>query len=664
MIASIAKTLKSRLLSVLLIASLILPGVLATPVVAADTYPYTAGSTEVANALNYLRAQQGTNGKIGDFATSAWAVMAIAAAGEDPHDWKVGSNPSIVQYLASNAGSASTTNDYSRMILAIAAAGEDPTSFGGRNFVSLLEAAYDGTQIGDSALLNDDFWGVMALVAAGTDPATSEIIQNCVSFILSNQNSDGGWSWGVGQSSDADDTAAAIMALISAGQPAGSSPVVNALAYIKSIQMDNGGFESWGSTNSATDSWGIDSIAAAGQNPISASWKSSAGKDPIDDLLTFQNSDGSFNWTSGTPSNKALMTAYAITALLGKPYPVAVLSPQPPQQGVTVSVRIEGQSATVWSGTVTVTESTITDDEGNQHHLDQPTALGALDEASKAGGFPYVVKNTAYGLYVYSINGENPVGMAGWTYRVDYYSPMVGAADFILGQTTPPSPPHQEILFAYAQWGQAPLKVEVSDTNPGVGEAFTVTVTEYDDATGTWSPTADATVHADQDYNTGQDGTVTITINSNKTVAVYAEKTGYIRSNSVKVKVGTGNIQPDASQQASMKAKIIPAISFSISPSSINFGDKLGPGDSSNPVTITLTNKGAWRLRITAQVTDTAQNLYVDGLKLDGVKWNVFSTTIARDDAADCEAVLTVPETYTLTGSQNGTLIFWATDGR
>jgi len=648
-----SKIFKSKFLSVLLIFTLLLPCLVTTPVMAAGPYPYTTSDSEVADALDYLRGQQGSDGSIGDFATSAWAVMAIAAAGEDPNSWQVSSNPTIVDYLATNADSASSANDYSRMILAIAAASEDPTNFGGRNFLSLLEATYDGSQIGDSSLLNDDFWGVMALVAAGEDPA-SAIIQDSVSFILTNQNGDGGWSWGVGQASDVDDTAAASMALIAAGQSVGA----DALAYIKSNQVDNGGFESWGSTNSATDSWGIDSIAAAGEDPTSAGWQSGLGNDPVDDLLSFQNADGSFNWTQATPSNMALMTSYAITALLGVPYPVAVLQSQ---QGVTVDVRIEGQSGTVWSGTVIVDESTIIDDQGGQHYLAEPTALGALDEASQLGGFPYVVQDTAYGLYVYSINGEEPAGMAGWMYRVDYVSPMVGAGDFILAQTTPPDPPHQEVLFTYSEWGQAPLKVDADNTNPGVGDTFTVTVTGYDDDTGTWSPTDNATVHADQDYTTGQDGTIAITINSDMTVEVYAEKDGYIRSNRVTVVVGDGSAQSGDDEGCSMSVDIIPAISFSISPGSISFGD-LGPRDTSDPVAVTLTNSGAWNLLITTTVTDTAQDLYVEGLELGDVKWNVFSTTVMRDNTTDCIATLTVPEDYTLTGSQDGTLIFWATD--
>ena len=97
---------KSRLLCVFLIFASLVPALFATPVLSAGSYPLTTSDTEVTDALNYLRAQQGSDGKIGDFATSAWVVMAIAAAGEDPDDWKVGSNPSIVDYLAANAGSA------------------------------------------------------------------------------------------------------------------------------------------------------------------------------------------------------------------------------------------------------------------------------------------------------------------------------------------------------------------------------------------------------------------------------------------------------------------------------------------------------------------------------------------------------------------------------
>jgi len=106
---------------------------------------------------------------------------------------------------------------------------------------------------------------------------------------------------------------------------------------------------------------------------------------------------------------------------------------------------------------------------------------------------------------------------------------------------------------------------------------------------------------------------------------------------------------------------IIPAISFSVSPDYINFG-VLGPRDISPPVTITLTNLGAWKLAIITDVSDDADGLYVDGLKLNSLKWDEFEGTVSRDKSAGYTVTLTVPETYTLTGNQNGTIIFWASE--
>jgi hypothetical protein len=649
------KFLKSRLLFILLAAVLVLSGLAATPVLAAGPYPYSTSDAVVSDALDYLRSQVDTDGKIGDFSTSAWAVMAIAAAGENPHTWQDGTNPSIVDYLAANASTAATTTDYSRMILAIAAAEEDPTTFGSTNFLSLLQGAYTSNQIGDTSLLNDDFWGVMALVAAG-DPSSANIIQDSVTFILANQNTDGGWSWGVGQDSDVDDTAAAIMALIAAGESASSTAITNGIAYIKNTQMANGGFESWGSTNSGTDSWGICGIAAVGEDPTGAGWKSTGDKDPVDDLLTFQNTDGSFDWTEATPSNMALMTSYAINALLGEPWPVAILEPEP---GVVVAVRVEGEEDTIWSGSVRVNDSTIFDDQGGSHYLAQPTALGALDEAATAGEFDYVVKDSAYGIYIQSVDGEEPEGLAGWMYRVDYYSPMLGAADFVLDQTTPPATPHSEVLFAYAEYGQLPLKIEVDETTIDVGGTFTATVSEFDDTTEDWTPIEGATVHANIDYTTGQEGTVDITIANNVTLEVYAEKEDYIRSNRINVIVGTGSSQDNDNGEVDMTADIIPAISINVSPNNIDFGT-LGPRDESTPVGILIENTGAWDLLITAEVTDDAEELYEEGLSLDNDTWDVYNSTILRDGDTNCYVKLTVPETYALVGEQVGIIIFWA----
>ncbi|MEM2972278.1 MAG: prenyltransferase/squalene oxidase repeat-containing protein [Candidatus Bathyarchaeia archaeon] len=282
-------------------------------------YPYAPNDPKVAKARDFLKSAQQSDGSIGGFTVSAWAVMAIAALDEDPHNWKIDGGSSIVDYLKANAHLVDETKatDVERYILAMTAAGENSRNIDSKDYVTILKGLYDGVQIGDSNLLNDDFWGVLALISAG-EPFNSPIIQNTVAFIKSRRNSDGGWGWGVGVSSDIDDTAAAIMALIAAKEPANSQVIVEALNYVKSKQMYNGGFEAWGATNPGTDAWGICAIVAAGQNPTSAYWTKN-GKTPVDDLLTFQGEDGAFSFPGANP-RKEWATSYAIVALLGKPY--------------------------------------------------------------------------------------------------------------------------------------------------------------------------------------------------------------------------------------------------------------------------------------------------------------------------------------------------------
>jgi len=626
----------------------------------ATAYPYNSSDAEVASALNFLRTQQQPDGSIGGFSTSAWVTMAIAAAGEDPHGWKV-EDTSIVDYLASNAGSASSATDYARMILAIVAADEDPTNFGGRNFVELLKGEYDGAQIGSASSLNDDFWGVMALISAGEDP-DSEIIENSAAFIKQHQNAtDGGWSWNINGPSDVDDTSAAIMALISAGKSPDSDVIQNALSFLKRNQNDEGGFLSWdssGATNSATDSWAIQAIVAVGQDP--ATWTKINGT-PIDDLLSFQNPDGSFSWTLNGSSNKVKMTAYAIPALLGKPYPV-VVQEQMPQQGVSVYVRVEGRNSTIWRGNVTVSESDITaDNSGTTYHLSDPTALGALDEASNhEQRFSYYVTDQWGTLYVSSIAGEEPSGMNGWMYRVDYYLPMCGADAFILDETEPPAPPHEEVLFYWGGWEDQPLCITINTTEVHTGEEFTVSVTYFDGEN--WTSLPNATVHvAGDSYMTDDSGIVTASISTPGTYDIFAEKEGYIRSDKVKLMVSSP--QPQTSSQVMLTTQIIPAVSISVMPNVLNFG-KLGPGYVST-TNITVSNTGSWNVDITANVTDST-GLYARGLWLNDAFWEDFSASIGADsddfeNSVLLRTELRVPVDYEGVGVQNGTLIFWAT---
>ena len=296
------------------------------------TFASTNIDVPVSKALNFLRDTQQSDGGISSFVTSSWAVMAIAAAGEDPHSWKGSGGKSIVDYLLANRGSLDLDKalDVARFILAITAADEDPRNIDGVNYVQALEDLFDG-QIGEEAWVNDDFWAMLALISAG-EAATSTVVHESVEFIKAHQNADGGWGWGRRgvTASDVDDTAAAIMALVSAGEDSSSEVIENAVQYLRDNQQPNGGFTSWGVTNSNSDSWAMGAIVSVGQHPVQ--WPVS-GTNVIEHLLSLQNEDGSFERTSDDPPgiDKAWNTAYAIVSLCLTPYPVNI--PPPPIRG-------------------------------------------------------------------------------------------------------------------------------------------------------------------------------------------------------------------------------------------------------------------------------------------------------------------------------------------
>ncbi|NIM44948.1 MAG: hypothetical protein GTN80_03895 [Nitrososphaeria archaeon] len=497
---------------------------------------------EMGDALDYLRGRQSFDGDIGGFAVSAWVVMALAASGEDPHEWRADEGaPSIIDYLRDNSHMSDKPTDYERFILALTAAKENPRSFGGVDYLSKLMGYYDGGQIGDKELLNDDFWGVLALVSAGE--RRSQIVQASVEYIVDNQNNDGGWSFAIGRTSDVDDTAAAVMALISAEQDPGSEAIKKAVSYLKASQRDDGGLP-WDTVSDASNalstSWAVGAITAAGEDPTAAKWTVN-NRNPIDFLLSLQDADGAFKWTATSRSRPEYTTSCVIPALLGKSYPI-VIDPK-------VTVRVEGEDSTIWSGTVSLSgDFTFTaHNSGNTYTMSAESPLGALEAASNIGGFSYTVNDQWYppDLFVNDIEGETS-----WMFRVNGVSPWYGAGYSWLA-SGPALSNGDEILWYYTStWMERPLRISVSETQVYVAETFTVTVTTteedyYHDPANPWPnvnwvPVSDATVHADKDYLTDTNGEALITIETSGTYNVYAEKDSYIRSGKTQIHVEEG----------------------------------------------------------------------------------------------------------------------------
>ncbi|MGQ9543861.1 MAG: hypothetical protein ACUVTM_07250 [Candidatus Bathyarchaeia archaeon] len=653
-----------RYLTILLITLALAPA-LEVSVVApqASAFPYNRNDQEISRALTWLRNSQELSGMIGSFAHSSWAAMAIAASEDDPNGWSRHGYPSLVQYLQNNVGLLSSCSDYSRFILSMVAADIDPKNVSGIDLVARLETYYNSGQFGDPELLSDDYWAIMALISAGIYK-TDTRIQSAVNFIKSHQHDSGGWSYDTAAAygPDIDDTAAAIMALISAGEQSTSDPIINGLAYIKSRQVENGGFDGGWGVSAETNSWAIQAIISAGQNVTGPEWRhSSSGKTPIDSLLTFQNLDGGFKDYTG--NSNVLTTSYAISALIGKPYPIIT--------GARTTIRIEGQFSTIWKGEVFTTWSNITEATpiaGRKHYYGQPTIIGALDKATKAAGFTYIVDYTYGSVYVKAINGEEAAGLNGWLFRVNNRTTGSYSCDaYILNKVSPPDPPHKDIIWYYGGWGDKVLGIAADRTIININDSITVTVTYLNETTNEWIPVSGASVWAaEMKYSTNSTGKVSIRLSSSGTYDIYANKTGYVRSDRIQVKVNA-----TSSSELKIEANIIPALALIVNPTSINFGT-VGPNMTSIAHSLDLSNYGSLNAEVTVTVADlNSTNVFHDCLQMSDTgttnwnSWASFRKTLAghngqQPGTASIYVRLNIPRDYPVTpGNVKGKITFW-----
>ena len=118
--------------------------------------------------------------------------------------------------------------------------------------------------------------------------------------------------------------------------------------------------------------------------------------------------------------------------------------------------------------------------------------------------------------------------------------------------------------------------------------------------------------------------------------------------------------QPVKNQGGSvlMTANILPSLSVSFSVDSLDFGD-LVAGQTSEPKSMEITNSGSCDIIVTAEVTDSSDDLYKEGLWMDDTFWPDYEKMVQKGQTVSSELVLKVPLDYRNTGNIDGTLILW-----
>ena len=242
-------------------------------------------------ALSFLLTQQKGDGSFGDSLYTDWVAIGISKAGSNDS-----LKNSITGYLRKNKLDSSVVTDYERRAMALMSLDVNPYSGTDTNYIKKITDSFDGTQIGDSSLFNDDIFGLIVLNKAGYSKQ-DKIVSNTVSFIISKQYSDGSWG-------SVDMTAAAIQALSNFKSISGvDNAISNGESYLKTQQKENGSFG-----NTSSTSWAIQALSLDNSN----SFEINKG---INYLTGGQDADGGLEKNLDKDS-RVWITAYAIPAVL------------------------------------------------------------------------------------------------------------------------------------------------------------------------------------------------------------------------------------------------------------------------------------------------------------------------------------------------------------
>jgi energy-coupling factor transport system substrate-specific component len=304
------------LIAVLVSATLVLGG----PRAAGAGPPVSREVAFLERAQNADGGFGGARGQSSSELYSGWAAMGLAAAGRDPLSVRRDGH-SVLDALRREAAALQGAGDLERTILALHACGVSVRALPGGDPVRRL-LRYRSGDGSFGGLSNLTAFAVFALRAAGYSSA-DPTVRGAGGWLLRQQNADGGFGFATrGGGSDVDDTAAVLQALVDAGTRHGSV-VTRSVAYLVRAQNPDGGYpqQRGGESNSQSTAWAIQGLIAGRRDPRTVSRQGS--RSPLAFLVTLLAPDGSVRYSRTGAQTPVWVTAQALTALAGRPLPVA-----------------------------------------------------------------------------------------------------------------------------------------------------------------------------------------------------------------------------------------------------------------------------------------------------------------------------------------------------
>ena len=282
---------------------------------------------DVAREIAFLAGAQNADGGFGGARGqssselySGWVAIGLAASGRDPLSVRRAGR-TVLDALRGEASRLNGAGDLERTILALHACGASVHSLaGGDPVAELLRSRRADGSFGH--LTNITAFAVFALRAAGYSSG-NHVVGTAGRWLARQQNLDGGFGFATrGGGSDVDDTAAALQALVDAGLGTGSA-VNRAASFLIGAQNLDGGYpqQQGGDSNAQSTAWAVQGLIAARRN-VSAV-RREGSRSPLGYLESLISPDGSVRYSRVGTQTPVWVTAQALTALAGKPFPIA-----------------------------------------------------------------------------------------------------------------------------------------------------------------------------------------------------------------------------------------------------------------------------------------------------------------------------------------------------
>jgi len=244
----------------------------------------------IEDAISFLSLQYEEDESLGGDMYLDWVALSISREGNSSF------KSSLTNYIKNKEINYSVITDYERRAMALMSLNINPYDDTEIDYIKKIVDSFDGLQLGEVDLVNDDIFGLIVLQNVGYDE-NDEIIDKVISYIISKQSNNGSWG-------SIDMTSAAVMALNNfTNVDEVENTISKAEDYLLENQDDDGGFDNIFST-----SWAIQALS-----------NNNSYQDEVENgiqyLANHQNIDGGIDYEGGI-ANRIWATSYAIPATL------------------------------------------------------------------------------------------------------------------------------------------------------------------------------------------------------------------------------------------------------------------------------------------------------------------------------------------------------------